>query len=103
MNFESKLSMGEFCIPECEKCKKIVWPPSEFCNHCFGTVSLKEEKEIEGKIIEFSRKSKQYFCIVEFHGTIRVMVEISKTPKIGQAVKILKCGIREENYFFQVS
>jgi uncharacterized OB-fold protein len=103
MNFESKLSMGKFCIPKCEKCKKISWPPAEFCSHCFGTVSLKEEEKVEGKIIEFSRDVKQYFCIVEFHGVIRVMAEISKTPKIGQTVKISKCGITDGNYFFQVS
>jgi uncharacterized OB-fold protein len=104
MNFESKLSMGEFCIPECERCKKIAWPPSEFCSHCFGAVSLKEqEEEVEGKIIEFSRKGKQYFGIIEFHEAIRVMAAILKTPKIGQPVKILKCGIREGSYFFQVS
>ena len=103
MNFESKLSMGEFYIPECERCKKIAWPPAEFCSHCFGTISLKEkEEDVEGKIIEFSRKGKQYFCIVEFHGAIRVMADISKTPKIGQAVKISKCGIRDGSYFFQV-
>ncbi len=103
MNFESKLSIGKFCIPECERCKKIAWPPAEFCSHCFGTVSLKEEEEVEGKIIEFSRQDKQYFCIVEFQGAIRIMANISKTPKIGQEVKILKCGIRNGNYFFQVS
>ena len=88
MNFESKLSTGKFCIPECKKCKKIAWPPAEFCSHCFGTVSLKEEKEMEGKIIEFSREGKQYFCIVEFHGAIRVMAGVLKTPKIGQVVKL---------------
>ena len=42
MNFESKLNDGEFCIPECTECKKIVWPPAEFCNHCFGNISLKD-------------------------------------------------------------
>jgi uncharacterized OB-fold protein len=101
MNFETRLSNGEFCIPECEKCKKIVWPPAEFCSYCFGTVSLKEG-EVEGKIIEFSRQDKQYFCMVEFYGAVRVMADISKTPEIGQIVKILKCGITNGNYFFQI-
>ena len=102
MNFESKLSSGKFCIPECEKCKKTVWPPAEFCSHCFGTVSLKEGN-FDGKIIEFSRHGKRYFCVVEFLDTIRIMANISKVPKIGQVVKISECGIRDGSYFFQVS
>jgi uncharacterized OB-fold protein len=102
MNFEPRLSRGEFCIPECEKCKKTVWPPAEFCSHCFGTVSLKQG-DFEGKIIEFSRQDEQYFCMVEFFNGIRIMANISKTPKIGKRVKISKCGIRDGSYFFQVS
>lgn len=101
MNFESELSSGKFCIPECEKCKKIVWPPSEFCGHCFGTISLKED-DYEGKIIEFSRQDDQYFCIVEFKDTVRIMAGISETPKKGQMVKISECGIRNGSYFFKV-
>ncbi len=101
MSFESRLSKGEFCIPECGKCKKIVWPPSEVCSHCFGNVHLKES-DFEGKIIEFSRQNDQYFCMVEFENTVRIMAKISVTPEIGKSVKILKCGINNGNYFFQV-
>jgi uncharacterized OB-fold protein len=101
MNFEYKLSRGEFCIPECEKCKKTVWPPAEFCSYCFGTVSLKQG-DFDGKVIEFSRQDNRYFCIVEFSNTIRIMADISKPPKTGQTVKISKCGIRNGSYYFQV-
>ncbi|WP_306307577.1 hypothetical protein [Nitrosopumilus zosterae] len=79
----------------------MVWPPSEFCNHCFGEISLKK-KAHEGKIIEFSRQDDMYFCLVEFDEEIKVMAKIPDTPKIGQTVKILKCGISNGNYFFQV-
>ncbi|MFQ5497936.1 MAG: hypothetical protein ACE5DU_08645 [Nitrosopumilus sp.] len=102
MNFESELYKGFFCIPECVKCKKIVWPPSKFCNHCFGEVCLKKG-DFEGKIIEFSRHDEDYFCLVEFEDTIRIMAKISKSPKIGQIVKITKCGISNGNYFFNVN
>jgi len=102
MNFESKLSNGQFLIPECTECKKIVWPPLEFCNHCFGIVTLKDGN-FEGKIIEFSRQNDQYFCMVEFEGVIRIMAKMLKIPTIGQTVKILKCGINNANYFFQVN
>ena len=102
MNFESELNEGNFCIPECVKCKKIVWPPSEFCNHCFGEITLKKGN-FEGKIIEFSRQGEKYFCLVELEGTIRIMAHISEPPKIGQIVKITQCGIKDGNYFFEIN
>jgi len=102
MSFESELAQGRFYIPECNVCKKIVWPPTEFCNHCFGRVLLKKEG-FEGKIIEFSRQNEEYFCLVEFNNTIRVMAKTSKIPQIGQIVKISKCGISNGGYFFYIS
>jgi uncharacterized OB-fold protein len=102
MSFESELLQGKFCIPECTVCKKIVWPPAEFCNHCFGQVSLKKG-DFEGKIIEFSRQNEGYFCLVEFENTIRVMAKILQIPETGQIVKISKCGIANGNYFFYVN
>ncbi len=102
MNFELELSKGKFSIPECTSCKKIVWPAAEFCNHCFGLVSLKKG-DFKGKIVEFSRQNEEYFCLVEFENTIRIMAKISQTPKIDQRVKILKCGITNGNYFFYVN
>ncbi len=101
MNFESELLQGKFCIPECTVCKKIVWPPTEFCNHCFGSVFLKKG-DFEGKIIEFSSKDGGYFCLVEFERNIRVMAKTLQIPKIGQIVKISKCGIVNGGYFFHV-
>jgi uncharacterized OB-fold protein len=102
MNFESELSKGKFMIPECTVCKKIVWPPTEFCSDCFGSVSLKNG-DFEGKIIEFSKQNNDYFCVIEFENTIRIMAKMSETPKIDQMVKISKCGISNGNYFFYVN
>ena len=102
MTFELELSQGIFCIPECILCKKIVWPPSEFCNYCFGTVSLKKG-DFEGKIVEFSKQNDDYFCLVEFEETIRVIAKTSKIPKIDQTVRISECGIKDGNYFFYVN
>ncbi len=102
MSFESKLSEGKFCIPECQKCNKITWPPSEFCSNCFATTSLKEG-DFKGKIIEFSKQEDRYFCVVEFADVIRIMATILEHPKIGQSVTILKCGVKNNDYFFQVS
>ena len=77
MSFESELLQGKFCIPECTVCKKIVWPPVEFCNYCSGAVSLKKGN-FKGKVIEFSRHNKEYFCIIEFENKIKLIANISK-------------------------
>ena len=102
MNFELELSKGNFCIPECTVCKKIVWPPIEFCSHCMGKVSLKKG-DFQGKIIEFSKQNEEYFCVVEIENSFKIIAKISKEPQIDQIVKISKCGINEGNYFFQIS
>jgi len=101
MSFESELSQGQFCIPECTVCKKVVWPDSDFCNHCFGPVSLKKG-DFKGKIIEFSRQNEEYFCVVEFEGVVKIIAKISEIPKINQIVKISKCGVSDGNHFFYV-
>lgn len=51
--FEANLRRGVFCIPQCDSCKKTIWPPSEFCNACMGDISLKmPDGMITGRIIE---------------------------------------------------
>ena len=102
MSFESELSKGKFCIPECSVCKKTVWPAAEFCNYCFGLVHLRKG-EFKGKIIEFSKQNDEYFCLVEFENIIRIIAKSSHLPKNGETVKISKCGITDRNYFFYVS
>ena len=102
MNFETELTNGVFCITECNICKKIVWPPTEFCNHCFGAISLKKG-DFVGKIIEFSKQDEEYFCLVEFENTIRIICKMTQTPLIDQSVKITKCGISDGNYFFHIN
>jgi len=101
MSFESELSKGKFCIPECTKCEKIIWPPSEFCDKCTGITSLRKG-EFEGKIIEFSKQNEDYFCMVEFYNSIRLIAKMEKIPKKDQIVKITKCGISDKSYFFTV-
>jgi|TARA_B110000467_G_C18005377_1_gene307648 uncharacterized protein len=102
MSFEKELENGKFYIPECTVCKKLVWPPSEFCDKCNGEISLKKE-EFEGKIIEFSRQSEEYFCIVEFCDSVRIMAKMNTCPKKDQTVKILKCGIKDGSYYFHIN
>jgi uncharacterized OB-fold protein len=103
MNFESELKKGNFIIPECKYCQKIVWPPSEFCNQCFKEISWRKGS-YEGKIIEFSKQNNNYFCLVEIENTIKIIgTVLSGTPNIGQHVRIERCGIKDKNYYFEMS
>ncbi len=103
MNFESELRNGNFIISECINCKKIVWPPSEFCNKCFNEVSWRKGSQ-EGKIVEFSKQNNDYFCLVEIENTIKIMGRMqSGIPDIGKRVKIERCGMKDENYYFEIS
>jgi uncharacterized protein len=103
MNFELELEKGNFIVAECMHCKKIVWPPSEFCNQCFKEISWRKGSR-EGKIIEFSKQNNNYFCLVEIENTIKIMAKISSgIPNIGQRVKIESCGIKDKNYYFEIS
>ena len=102
MSFESELEKGIFSIPQCKKCSKIVWPPSEFCDECFGNVILKKGN-FEGKIVEFSKQNEDYFCLVEIENSFKIMAKKTTMPQIDQSVKISKCGISEGSYFFVVN
>jgi len=101
MNFEDELTRGNFTIPECSSCKKIIWPPTEFCDVCYNETHLKSGQFL-GKIIEYSKQNDEYFCMVEFLDTFRLIAKMKEKPENGQIVKILKCGISNGTYFFQI-
>jgi uncharacterized OB-fold protein len=101
MNFEDELTKGNFTIPECSSCKKIIWPPTEFCDVCHNKTCLKTG-QFTGKIIEYSKQNEEYFCMVEFLDSFRLIAKKKDKPENGQIVKISKCGISEGSYFFQV-
>jgi uncharacterized OB-fold protein len=103
MNYESELKKGNFLISECTHCKKIVWPPSEFCNQCLNENLWRDCSHL-GKIIEFSKKGKINFCVAEFENSIRIIGEIvSGMPEIDKQVNIIDCGIDNGNYFFKMN
>lgn len=102
MSFESELQNGKFFIPFCNSCKRNIWPPVEFCNQCFGEISIRKE-EPEGRIVEFSCKDRDFFCLVEFEDSIRLVAKTTKKPEIDQKVKISRCGINDGSYFFHIN
>ena len=104
MIFEEELEKGNFVLGECTDCKKVVWPPSEYCSKCFGIVKIRKGNPT-GKIIEFSKQNKEYhFCLAEFESAVRLIGKIlSGVPKKNQNVKIKRCGIKDGDYFFEFS
>ncbi len=102
MNFELELKKGNFFISECNQCKKIVWPPSDFCNQCLGN-NFWRRCSGEGRIIEFSKKENTYFGVVEIENSLKILGQIvSGKPEIGQKVKVTECGISDNQYFFKM-
>ena len=102
MNFKEASNKGNFLISECPYCKKIVWPPSEFCNQCLNENSWRECSRI-GTIVEFSKKGKTYFCVAKFENSIQLIGKvISGTPKKNGDVEIVEFGITNNNYFFKM-
>ena len=101
--FEEELKKGKFVCSECQNCKKLVWPPNDYCNRCFEQVKWRPVSQT-AKLIEFSKKDNVVFCIAEFENEIRIMgsLQISSTPLIGQELKLIKCGYDEnEEFVFQ--
>jgi len=104
--FENELKNGKFVCSECHECKKFVWPPSDFCNICFGKVNW---RQISGKwkLIEFSKKDDVVFCIAEFDNMIRIMGELkigTKTTSIGQDLDLVKCDyVDKEKFVFKLN
>jgi len=104
--FENELKNGKFVCSECMNCNRLVWPPSDFCNVCFGNVRWREVSK-KGKIIEVSKKDNMIFCIAEFENIIRIMGKLEtglKTPSIGQDLELVKCNYDDnEQFFFQLN
>jgi len=102
--FEEGLKKDEFVCSECLTCKKLVWPPNNFCNRCFGDVKWRPVSRC-GKLVEFSKKDETVFCIAEFENEIRIMgsLKCSCVPVIGQSLKLVKCSHNEsEEFVFQL-
>lgn len=102
--FEEELKEGKFVCSECQKCKKLVWPPNDYCDMCFGEVKWRPISCI-GRVVEFSKTDETVFCIAEFENQIRIMgsLECKVAPVIGQALKLVKCSYNgNEKFVFQL-
>ena len=89
--FEQELKNGNFICSECSRCNKLVWPPSDYCNTCFSSVTWRQISK-KGTLLEFSYKKGECFGMVELEGQIRVVGTIhSPKPKIGEELILTKC------------
>lgn len=103
--FENELKKGNFVVSECSNCKKIVWPPSDYCNGCLSFVTWRKIIP-DGKLIEFSKKNEMIFGMVELEGKIRVMGRLkinSEEIRNGQCVKLDSCNYEKGPQFTFVS
>jgi len=100
LSFESELKQGRFIVGECAKCRKTSWPPSQYCNNCFGELKARPVRE-PGILLEWSSKDGKTFGIVEFEKSIRVIGVISgdSEPKSGDIMKVISCGFAKTPKF----
>ena len=98
--FEQELQNNNFVCSFCLKCDKFVWPPSDLCNSCFGSITWKNVNKI-AKLVEFSQNNGEIFCIAEFEGNIRIMgsVQNSQNLKVGQPLTLVKCDYDGKEIF----
>ena len=102
--FEQELKNGNFVCSECLKCQNLVWPPSEYCNKCFGNVTWRKISR-NATLLEYSCKNGEYFCLAELEGKIRLVGTISEPEKlqIGQNLILEKCDYDgSEKFIFKI-
>ena len=103
MSFDERLGSKEFTVPTCTRCKKTVWPPSEYCSRCFGKTEPRRGSP-KARIIEFSKKNKgYYFCLVEVEESFRIIARSKQIPTVGKTVSITECKMDDGNHFFEIS
>ena len=98
--FDDELSHGRFILSFCSDCQKFVWPPASYCNICHNATLWKNTSK-HGKILEFSKKEHDYFCLIETDDDIRVLgcVKSLNEPKLGQSVELEECSFDKKPKF----
>lgn len=102
--FEQELKNNNFVCSECLRCKKIVWPPNDYCNKCFDNVTWRQISR-DAILLEYSCKNGEYFCMAEFEDQIRVIGTIQEKSglEIGQKLILEKCDYdKSEKFIFRI-
>ncbi len=101
--FKENLKKNNFICSYCEKCERVVWPPSDLCNRCFSQVTWKN-LDRKAKLIELIKKDGEQICIAEFKSGIRIMGTLlhGENLKVGDFLNLVKCDYEKtEKYFFE--
>ena len=57
-----------------------------------------------GRLLEFSKKNLQYFCIAEFENTIKLFGEIVEgIPRHNAVVDLKECYMKDGDYLFKMT
>jgi uncharacterized OB-fold protein len=98
--FEQELKNNNFMCSECLKCKHLVWPPSDFCNKCFGVVRWRPVSK-NATLVEISKKGERHFCIGEFENSIRVFGTLEGRTDIvpGHPIRLKHCSYADMPIF----
>ncbi len=102
--FEQELKNNNLICSECLRCKKLVWPPSEYCNKCLGNVVWRQISRT-AILLEYSCKGDECFCMVELEGQIRLLGTIQKSSElqIGQELILETCDYDgNEKFVFKI-
>ncbi|HEU5172340.1 MAG TPA: hypothetical protein VFT83_02335 [Nitrososphaeraceae archaeon] len=116
INFIENIQRGNFVLPYCRRCKKNIWPPSDNCRLCLGTLSLENCNNKIGKILEIF-VSKMMNINNDYKNRLMVLVDINEVILLGSLsvdlekpekasfkgnlVKIKKCGFINNKIFYE--
>lgn len=116
INFIENIQRGNFVLPYCRNCKKNIWPPSDNCRLCLGTLSLENCNNKIGKILEIF-VSKMMNINNDYKNRLMVLVDINEVILLGSLsvdlekpekasfkgnlVKIKKCGFINNKIFYE--
>ena len=116
INFIENIQRGNFVLPYCKKCKKNIWPPSDNCRLCLGTLSLENCNNKIGKILEIF-VSKMMNINNDYKNRLMILVDINEVILLGSLsvdlekpekasfkgnlVKIKKCGFINNKIFYE--
>ena len=116
INFIENIQRGNFVLPYCRRCKKNIWPPSDNCRLCLGTLSLENCNNKIGKILEIfvskmmnihNDNKNRLMILVDINEVIllgSLSVDREKPEKAsfkGNLVKIKKCGFINNKIFYE--
>jgi len=107
--FIESLKTGKLTTSKCMSCEDLIWPPSDVCPKCLSDNIEWVEVGSNGKLLEFSESmitdKPVIFGMVELNESIRLLGRIICNNDIelkkGINVKLIKCGIENNDVYYE--